>query len=347
MKNKAQGKTFFIILFSLVAIFCVFIYRPFLIEIILGASLASVLYPIYLWIKKSRVFNKSWAAALATTFIFIMAIGVPLFFIGSQVIKEGHGIYNSLTGDGGGGVVRYIDSVNLGLQSIFPGVGQFDLRDGIGKVLSSFTGSLAGVFTATLNTLLSFFLIVISLFYFLKDGRRWVEYLIKVSPLADTDDNKIITMLDHAVSGIMGGYLFIAFLQGTLLAIGLWIFGVPNPILWGVIAGMASVIPTVGTTIVALPAIIYLWVSGGSAAAIGLAVWSFTLVGSIDNLLNPVVLGKKVSLPPLVILFAVLGGIALMGPAGIIIGPLSVSLLYTLLLIYQNKFETKEDSDEK
>jgi predicted PurR-regulated permease PerM len=339
MNNHPQGRNFFFILFLLVTILCVLIYRPFFIEIVLGASLAVVFYPIYFWIKRKIAFDKSWLAALITTISFIVVIGVPLFFIGSQVVKEAQGIYYSLSQ--GGGASKYIDSINTGLSNLLPDIGNFDLKASVGQVLTSFTGSISSIFASTLHTLLSFFLILISFFYFLKDGNRWVKYLVKISPLADKDDNKIVKMLDNAISGIMEGYLFIAMLQGSLLTIGLWIFGVPNPVLWGVLAGMASVIPTVGTTIVAGPAVIYLWVSGSTEAAIGLAIWSSTLVGMIDNLLNPIVLGKKVSLPPLVILFAVLGGVTLIGPAGIIIGPLSVSLLYTLLLIYRKNFEEK------
>ncbi len=123
------------------------------------------------------------------------------------------------------------------------------------------------------------------------------------------------------------------------LGIGLWIFGVPNPVLWGVLAGIASVIPSIGTAIVAVPAVLFLLATSTTGAAIGLAAWSVVLVGTIDNLLNPIVLGKRVSLPPLIVLFSVLGGIALFGAAGIIIGPLSTSLLYTLLLIYREHFK--------
>ncbi len=89
---------------------------------------------------------------------------------------------------------------------------------------------------------------------------------------------------------------------------------------------------------------LYLFITGDNIAAVGFAVWAAILVGSIDNLLNPVVMGKNIELPPLMILFAVLGGIAFLGAAGIFIGPLAVSLLYTLMRIYQEDFQVKTTS---
>ncbi len=338
MSTHPQGKHFFYILFAAVAIFCCFIFKPFFVVVVIGASLAVVFHPIFLWIRARVARNISWLAALLTTLLFIIIIGVPLFFIGSQVLHEGQDFYQSLQEDGGAG--RYLDSVTSSLSYIVPQVGDFDLKTAAADILRSFTGSIAGIFTATLHTIFSFMLVILSLFYFLKDGEKWKRYIVKISPLADMHDNRILMMLEHAVSGIMKGYLLVALIQGTMLGIGLWIFGVPNPVLWGVLAGIASVIPSIGTAIVAVPSILFLLAQSGTGAAIGLTIWSLALVGTVDNLLNPIVLGKRVSLPPLVILFSVLGGIALLGPAGIIIGPLTVSLLYTLIIIYRENFRT-------
>jgi predicted PurR-regulated permease PerM len=125
------------------------------------------------------------------------------------------------------------------------------------------------------------------------------------------------------------------------MALGLWIFDVPNPALWAVIAAITSMIPTIGTSLVSIPAIIFLFLTGQNVHAVGLIVWSVVVVGLVDNFLNPIVVGKKLDLPPIVILFAVLGGVALMGPVGLLIGPLAVSLFYTLALIYREDFQSR------
>ena len=157
-----------------------------------------------------------------------------------------------------------------------------------------------------------------------------------ISPLADKDDEKIIRRLSLAVNGVIKGSLFIALVQGTMMGIGLWIFGIPNPALWGVVAAMCAMIPSIGTALVSVPAIIYLFYTGNTVPAIGLLVWATVAVGLIDNFLSPYIVGSKINIPPLFILFSVLGGIAFLGPVGILIGPLSISLLYTLISIYRN-----------
>jgi predicted PurR-regulated permease PerM len=141
------------------------------------------------------------------------------------------------------------------------------------------------------------------------------------------------------INGVIRGYLLIALIQGILMGLGLVIFGVPNPALWGLVAGIAALVPTIGTGLVAIPIIIYLYTTGDTASAVGFLAWATVIVGLIDNLLNPIIVGRKINIHPLVILFSVLGGIALLGPAGILVGPLIVSLLYTLGNMYLRKFE--------
>jgi predicted PurR-regulated permease PerM len=132
--------------------------------------------------------------------------------------------------------------------------------------------------------------------------------------------------------------MFVALIQGVVMGIGLWIFNVPNPALWGVVAAVASLLPMIGTALVSVPAIIFLFATGSTASSLGLLVWSVVAVGMIDNFLSPIIVGKKIHLPSIIILFSVLGGISLLGPVGILIGPLTVSLLYTLISIYRNEF---------
>ena len=108
--------------------------------------------------------------------------------------------------------------------------------------------------------------------------------------------------------------------------------------LWAVLAGIASMVPQIGTAVVSLPAIIFLYFTGMPLNAVGLLIWSIALVGTIDNLLQPVVVGKNIDLPPIAVLFSVLGGVALFGVAGLIVGPLSLSLFLTLMSIYREEY---------
>ena len=160
-----------------------------------------------------------------------------------------------------------------------------------------------------------------------------------LSPLSDADDQKIINKLSRAVNAIVKGYLLIALIQGILMALGLSFFGVPNPALWGLVTMITAFIPTIGTALVSVPAIIFLLLTGQTIEAVGLLCWAVAVVGMIDNLLSPIIVGNRINLPPLLILFSVLGGISLLGPVGILVGPLTISLLYTLISIYRNEFK--------
>jgi predicted PurR-regulated permease PerM len=172
------------------------------------------------------------------------------------------------------------------------------------------------------------------MFYLLKDGPKWKEAIVLLSPLTKENNEKIVGRLALAVSGVVKGSLLIAVAQGILLGLGLWIFGVPNAALWGVVAGVLSFIPTFGTALVSGPAIIFLFAIGNTTGAVGLLVWAL-----VDNLLGPLVVGRNMNIPSILIMFAVLGGIALVGPVGILVGPLTLSLLYSLILIYRNELK--------
>ena len=123
------------------------------------------------------------------------------------------------------------------------------------------------------------------------------------------------------------------------MGLGLWIFNVPNGALWGVVAAVTSLLPTFGTAFVSVPAMIFLIALGDTTSAVGLLIWAIVVVGLVDNFLSPILVGSKTHIPPLLILFAVLGGISVLGPVGILVGPLTVSLLYTLISIYRNEFK--------
>ena len=113
------------------------------------------------------------------------------------------------------------------------------------------------------------------------------------------------------------------------------IFGIPNAIIWAVVASISSFIPTVGTSIVAIPAILFLFLTGMKLQALGLLIWSIIIVGTVDNILSPYIISRDTEIPSLFILFSILGAVSLMGPLGILIGPLVLSLLYSLISIYK------------
>jgi len=295
---------------------------------------------MYEWLNKKKL--PSWLSAFLTVLLFIIVVCGVLFGIGAILLNQSQNVYTFFSNSAN--TSSFIDSINLSINKILPTGISFDLYEKITNVFSLITNNLANVFSSTLSTLFAFFLTFLSIFYFLKDSAHWKRVIKIISPLSDVDDEKIISRLSLAVNGILKGYLFIALIQGILASIGFTFFRVPNPALWGLVAMVTALVPTIGSGLVTIPAIIFLFATGNIIGAIGLAVWGIAIVGTIDNILNPIIVGNKINLPPILILFSALGGISLLGPVGILIGPLTISLLYTLITIYRNEFQRKNNS---
>ncbi|MFA6257497.1 MAG: AI-2E family transporter [Candidatus Paceibacterota bacterium] len=335
MQPKTIEKYFFFGFLFIILFFVFLIFRPFWIVLVLGASFSIILFPIYEWL--NRKLQISWFASLLTLLFFIAVLCAPLFGIGSIVFNQSQNLYHSVINNGN--AIPIINSLGEKINQILPSGITFDINEKISTFVSFLTSNITSIFTSTLSVLFLFVLLLLSIFYFLKDGKEWKKAVIRLSPLSDTDDEKIISKLSQTINSVMKGTLFIALVQGILMGLGLTIFGVQHAAIWGVVAAITSLIPSIGTAMVSIPAIIFLFATDHIISAIGLMIWAILVVGTVDNFLTPYIIGKKINIPPFIILFSVLGGIALLGPVGILIGPLAVSLLYVLIEIYQNKFE--------
>ena len=336
MQQKIIEKYFFFGLLIATFIFAFFIFRPFWMVLVLGVSFSIILYPVFAWLCRGHLPN--WLAALITLLFFIIVLCIPLFGIGSIVFDQSQNLYHSIVSNNGN-AGPLMTSIGSKINHVLPKGVSFNMNEGVSSFVSFITSNIANIFNATASFVFSFILLLLTIFYFLKDGEEWKETLIRLSPLSGAADQKILSKFSQTINGVIKGYLLIAFIQGTLMGIGLAIFHVPNPAIWAVLAGIASIIPPFGTAIVSVPAMIFLFVTGHTGLSIGLLIWSVIIVGTGDNLLSPYIIGNKINIPPFLILFSVLGGIALLGPVGILIGPLTVSLLYTLTEIYRSEFK--------
>lgn len=334
MDTKISPKYFFFTLLILSLSFSIFIFRPFLTVIILSASLALVFSPVYTWLQYKMTWQSGWLSSILTILLFVIILCGPLFFVGKLLFQQSTDLYQSLTSTYDSN--EFLENLEVKIASFLPENVDIDLKQRLADFVATISEDIGKIFSSTLSTIFSFFLIILSMFYFLKDGNRWKRAIIFLSPLPDTYDKKVIERLKNAVNGIIFGYLFIGFAQGALLGVGLAIFGVPNAVLFGVIAAIASLVPMLGTGLVAIPVILFLFATGDTGSAIGLSIWAGVIVGASDEVLRPFVIGKKLNIPPMLILFAVLGGIALMGPIGVLIGPLTLSLLHALVSIYRD-----------
>jgi predicted PurR-regulated permease PerM len=136
-------------------------------------------------------------------------------------------------------------------------------------------------------------------------------------------------------------------IQGILVGFGFYLFDVPSPAIWGFVAAISSIIPTIGTSMVTIPGVLFLLFTGHPLPALGLLIWAITAVGLIDNFLAPIIIKSGVNIHPFLILMSVLGGIAVFGPLGFIIGPVLLSLLFTLFDLYPMMFGNNSSSETK
>lgn len=280
----------------------------------------------------------SWLASILTVILFTIIVCGPLLGIGMLISSESQDLYHIVVNTGNIG--SFFDSLGNTVNNFLPEGINFDMQAKMSDFISYISGQIANIFGSVLAAFLSFILMLLMMFYFLKDGEKWRKAMIILSPLGDKDDEKIITSITHSVNAVIRGFLFIAVIQGVLMGLGLFLFGIPNAALWGVVASIVSLLPTIGTSLVSIPAILFLFSTGHPTNAIGLLIWSAIAVGMIDNLLSPVIVGSKINIPPLLILFSILGGVSLLGPVGILVGPLTISLLYALISIYRNEFNS-------
>src|SRR3989344_517420 len=335
MQTKVIEKNFFFGLLLATLLFTFLIFRPFWVVLVLGVSFSIVLYPIYEWLNKMRLPN--WLSAFFTVCLFIVVVCGPLLGIGAVVFNQSQDVYRQVIYNGN--AEPFLNLIEDKVNKVLPEVMAFDINEKTADFISYVSRNIANIFGTTVSAFFSFILMLLIIFYFLKDGIKWKKAMMVLSPLGDKDDEKIIARLAFSVNAVIKGYLLIALVQGILMGFGLWLFNIPNPALWGVVAAVCSLLPTFGTALISVPAIIFLFFTGDNTSAIGLIIWAILAVGMIDNFLSPLVGGKKISIPSLLILFSILGGISLLGPVGILVGPLTVSLLYSLISIYRNEFK--------
>jgi predicted PurR-regulated permease PerM len=154
------------------------------------------------------------------------------------------------------------------------------------------------------------------------------------SPLAEKQTEEIIGTLGAMTSAVIRGSLLVGLLYGIFTGLGFFIFGLPSAILWGGVTVIASFIPGIGVLLIVVPGIISLALGGNTIGAIGLIAWLVIMSSSIESFVRPRLIGRKAKIHPLLMLFAVLGGLSFFGPIGLLLGPLALSLLLTLLQIY-------------
>lgn len=332
MTNKNIQLYFFLGLLILISFFNLLIFLPFIKLFAIVGIFAVVFFPMFEKIKKYVVKNGSFAAIVTMVIVSIIVL-IPVTFFTFKVFGEAKVLYHNI-GNFNDTLTQLSTNLNTRLAGLIP-AGSINLSAYVNSIFNSFVSNLGGIFSSIASFIPVIFLSVISMFFFLRDGREFIDKMVKISPLADTYDTQILTKLKIAINSIVKGTLMMCGIQGLMAWIGFVMFGVPNSALWGALTIFAALIPGVGTALVVVPAIVYLIFIGGSAFnVVGLAVWGVFIVGLVDNFVRPILVGKDVDIHPFLVMMSVFGGLIVFGPLGFLLGPLILSLFSVLMEIY-------------
>lgn len=334
-----KSELYFLYAFLLVVfITTFFIFRPFIYTLILAGVVAVVFDSIHTKISKITRGKGNLSALIATLFVLLVVI-LPIGYIGAQILQETSQLYTSIVGNDVNGNVSI--RVSNGLQAFLRSLPvpielSSDFNQYIRQSLNFLLSNLGPLFTNVTKVIVNIFIFLLALFYLFKDGEKLKAMLVEFSPLQDIHDEKILNKVVVAINSVIKGSLFIAIIQGVLTALGFYIFGVPNYTLWGTVAIVAALIPSFGTSLVFIPAVIYLYFTSNIVSVFGLIAWGIAAVGLIDNFLGPKLVGRGILIHPFLILLSIVGGMILFGPLGFLLGPVVLSLSFVLLDIHNS-----------
>ncbi len=313
---------------------------PFVTSLSLALIIATIFFPVHRRVVARMPKENETIGALMSTLIILLVAILPLILLSVALFNEALSVYQDLQRDSSSIAQRIADGEAL-LQQYVPTLElNLDtyLRQGFGWV----TAHVGSLFAGTASAFFTLFITLVSVFYFLRDGEKLRRYLIKVMPLKEKDELFIFARLAQAIRSVTNGIVLVALIQGGLTGFGLWLFGFDNTFIWGVVAAFGALIPSVGTALVFVPAVAYLFFTGDTALAFGLAAWGTIAVGAIDNVLGPYLMGRGNAIHPFLILLSVLGGISVFGFIGFLVGPIVVSLMFVLLELYSQHLDVSE-----
>lgn len=337
MPDKKFQTWAFLGLLLLVLVLVAAIFRPYLSVLAFGAILSLLFRPFYN--KLLRRFGSPTPAALVTVVCAALILFIPLWLFGQLLFGELLSWYQQYKA---GQLVLDAGSVIANLPPQLQSAGQSLVSD-LSGLLGRLGGNALQFISAVLSNIASFFftvfLLFFTVFYFLRDGRAIKQILIDLSPISTSKENALFVRLHSAINGVILGSFLVALIQGTLATLGFLIFGVPKPFLWGAFTVIAALVPTVGTALAIVPAVLLLLILGHPAAAVGLTVWGVLAVGLIDNFASPKLIGAKTKLHPLLVLFGVLGGIQLFGFIGFLLGPIILAVFAEIIQMYRQDFK--------
>lgn len=344
------------VFFFFLALFCISILllgkliAPFLATIILGVVTTGIFKPLF---NRMAVRLSGRMASVLTCGLIFFVVFIPVVFFVGILSREALGLYNMARD-----AVFSNQLINLleNTQAL-DRVNELLARAGIQKIVTwselvapiSELGRTVGfslfqqarfITSNILNLVVYFCLMLIVNFYMFMDGDRFMEYLYDLSPLKDEHDKQLLDKFNDMAGAVLIGNGLGGLIQGIAGGLLFWFLGLNSPFLWGVIMGFLAFLPIVGIGIVLVPTAIFFMLKSSVTTGIGILVFYGGVSWGIEYMFKPKVVGDRVAMHPLVVFFAIIGGLKVYGLLGIIYGPLIATLFLTLADIYFSSFQS-------
>ncbi len=290
-------------------------------------------------------------AALITLSICIVIVVLPFLFITSAFLEQGLALYQGIS-SGKIDVNKYYDSIKASFPIVQEMLERFNInpisvREKITEVIVFITGYIGqqalSIGAQTINIIAQIGLLLYIAFFALRDKHELITCLHKALPLGDRREAMLFEKVAEVTKATINGSLVVAVVQGFLGGCIFWFLDVQAPILWGVVMTVLSLVPLVGAGLVWLPVAIYFFATGNIQSGIILTVFGAGVIGLVDNVLRPLLVGRDTRLPDYLVLLSTLGGFTLFGMNGFIIGPLIAVMFITCWDIFIREYNEEED----
>ena len=346
----------FVILLVAVSLAFAWILAPFYGAVLWATIIAIVFARIYRRLVGS-LRQRRTLAALATVVIVLVMVILPLTAITALLLQEASGVYQRIQ-SGELDVGRYFQQVFsalptwvTGLLDRFElttlGVVQERLSDALRKSSQFLAAQALNIGQNTLSFIVSVFLTLYLVFFLLRDGDALLERIKASIPLPQEQQRTLFSRFTRVIRATVKGTLVVALVQGALGGLIFWLLGVRAPVLWAALMAVLSLLPAVGTALVWLPVAVYFLATGAIWQGIVLTAFGVVVIGLVDNVLRPILVGKDTRMPDYVVLITTLGGIAVFGINGFVIGPVIAAMFIAVWSMFsRSQAEARTDRGE-
>lgn len=344
MEHRKYRNTFLVALVLGISVIFILMIRQFLVTILLAAIFSGLLHPFYERLQR-RFRGRRALASGVTLLVVVLLVLIPLLgFLGvlaAEAVKVTNAVTDWLQQEASKphALVRLFEHLPYS-EKLTPFREEILTRAGklVGAVGNFMVSSVSAATRGTVNFIFHAFILVYTMFFFLKDGGRLLDRILYYLPLESEDESRLVEKFVSVSRATLKGTLIIGLIQGSLAGGALAVAGVQSSVFWGTVMVVLSVVPGVGTALVWGPAAIYLIATGSVTSGVLVLLFCGVVVSSVDNLLRPRLVGRDTRMHDLLILFSTLGGLFLFGLVGFIIGPILAALFVTAWDIYGTAF---------